>query len=256
MKDINIIIGTNIKELRKANKLTQYELAEKLNYSNKAISRWESGEVIPDVLTLNKLCEIFNIPLSQIFEANITNTKVKKQYKLQMGNKLAISLLSIMFVWLVATIAFVSLNITFGISAWQLFVWAIPISCIVAIVFNSIWGRAMFNYLLITVLNWSTLASVFLSIHNYRLWLIFIIGIPIQIAIILWSNITKNNINKKNSKWNHKPTHNTTKKQNLVHFLQDFAFYIVYKKFRCYCAKNILPIFANHHFYWLVVYRY
>lgn len=198
MKDINLIIGTNIKELRKANKLTQYELAEKLNYSNKAISRWESGEVIPDVLTLNKLCEIFNIPISQIFEENVTKTKVKKYYKLQMGNKLAISLLSVLFMWLVSTIIFVSLNITYGHSFWQIFVWAVPASCIVGIVFNSIWGKAMFNYLLITILNWSTLASIFLSINNPKLWLIFLIGIPMQIAIILWSNITKNNLKNKN----------------------------------------------------------
>ena len=197
MKDINLVIGTNIKELRKANKLTQYELAEKLNYSNKAISRWESGEVIPDVLTLNKICEIFNIPISQIFEKNVTNTKVKKYYKMQIGNKLAISLLSVLFVWFVSTIVFVSLQLTNGYTMWQLFVWAVPMSCIVGIVFNSIWGKPMFNYLIITILNWSTLASIYLSIGNYKLWLIFIIGIPVQIGIILWSNITKNQLNKK-----------------------------------------------------------
>lgn len=200
MENINLVIGTNIKELRKANKLTQFELAEKLNYSNKAISRWESGEVIPDVLTLNKLCELFNIPLSQIFEENVTNSKVKKYYKFQIGNKLAISLLSVLFIWLAATISFVGINMTYGVSYWQFFIWAIPLSCIVGIVFNSIWGRAMFNYLLITILNWSSIASVYFTIENYSLWLLFLIGIPIQIAIILWSNITKNNISKKTLK--------------------------------------------------------
>lgn len=200
MKDLNLIIGTNIKELRKANKLTQYELAEKLNYSNKAISRWESGEVIPDVLTLNKICEVFNVPIGQIFEENVTNTKVKKYYKMQIGNKLAISLLSVLLIWLAATITFVSVQLTNGHSLWQVFVWAIPVSSIVGIVFNSIWGKTMFNYLLITVLNWSALASIYLSIANYKLWLIFIIGIPVQIGIILWSNITKNNLNKKQNK--------------------------------------------------------
>ena len=76
MKDINLVIGTNIKELRKANKLTQYELAEKLNYSNKAISRWESGEVIPDVLTLNKF-------INKMYANDIKNL-----------NKLALSLIT------------------------------------------------------------------------------------------------------------------------------------------------------------------
>lgn len=200
MKDINIVIGTNIKELRKANKLTQYELAEKLNYSNKAISRWESGEVIPDVNTLNSICELFNIPLSQIFEPNVTNAKVKRNYKLQIGNKLAISLLAVLLVWFVAVIVFVNFQITSNQTLWQLFVWAVPLSCIVGIVFNSIWGKPMFNYVIITILNWSFIASIYVTLIQYRVWMLFLIGVPIQIAIILWSNITKNNLrNKSNS---------------------------------------------------------
>ena len=197
MKDINLVIGTNIKELRKANKLTQYELAEKLNYSNKAISRWESGEVIPDVLTLNKLCEIFNIPLSQIFEENVTSKKVKKNYKLQIGNKLAISLLSVLSVWFIATIAFVCVQVVYSVSYWQFFVWSIPISAVVGLVFNSIWGKAMFNYLIITIFCWSGLTAVFITLLSYNLWQIFLIGIPVQVGIILWSNITRNNLRKK-----------------------------------------------------------
>ena len=197
MKDINLIIGTNIKELRKANKLTQYELAEKLNYSNKAISRWESGEVIPDVLTLNKLCEIFNIPITQIFEENVTTKKVKRNYKLQIGNKLAISLLSVVSVWLIAIILFVNFQIISNINLWQIFVWSVPLSCIVGIIFNSIWGKPMFNYLIITVLNWSFFASLYLTLLKYNIWMLFIIAIPIQIGIILWSNITRNNLKNK-----------------------------------------------------------
>lgn len=197
MKDINLIIGANIKELRKANKLTQFELAEKLNYSNKAISRWESGEVIPDVLTLNRLCEIFNIPLSQIFEENVTTKKVKKSYKLQMGNKLAISLLAIVAVWFIAVSFFVFCQASYNKIVWQLFVLAIPISCIVAIIFNSIWGKLMFNYLFITILNWSSLACVYIALAKYNIWVIFLVGIPIQIGIILWSNITRNNLKNK-----------------------------------------------------------
>ena len=138
MENLNLIIGNNIKELRKANKLTQLELAERLNYSNKAISRWESGEVIPDVETLDKLCEVFNIPISQIFEANVTNRKVKRNYKFQMGNKLSISLLGVLLIWLIAVIVFVGLKVMFNYNYWLAFAWAVPLSCVVGVVFNSI----------------------------------------------------------------------------------------------------------------------
>lgn len=189
MKDINLIIGNNIKELRKINKMTQSDLAEKLNYSNKAVSRWESGEVIPDVQTLNNICEIFEVPIESIFKEQLHTEKVKKEYKFRMGNKMAISLLAVMMIWLIATVVFVYSRITFDDNLWQVFLWAIPLSCIIGIVFNSIWGRKFFNFVLISILIWSTLACIYLQFIKYNMWLIFIIGIPTQIGVILWSNI-------------------------------------------------------------------
>ncbi|MDY2696325.1 MAG: helix-turn-helix transcriptional regulator, partial [Eubacteriales bacterium] len=163
MKDINLIIGNNIKELRKINKMTQSDLAEKLNYSNKAVSRWESGEVIPDVQTLNNICEIFEVPIESIFKEQLPTEKVKKEYKFRMGNKMAISLLAVMMIWLIATVVFVYSRITFDDNLWQVFLWAIPLSCIIGIVFNSIWGRKFFNFVLISILIWSTLACIYLQ---------------------------------------------------------------------------------------------
>lgn len=189
MENINIIIGNNIKELRKVHKLTQNDLAEKLNYSNKAISRWESGEVIPDVMTLNKICDIFQIPISQIFENNLTKKQITKQYKFQMGNKLAISLLAVLMVWLTATVCYVYSVITFGNNVWETFIWAIPVSCVVGIVFNSIWGKKQANFIIISILVWSTLLAIYVTFIQYNLWLIFTVGIPVQIGVILWSNI-------------------------------------------------------------------
>lgn len=189
MENINLVIGNNIKELRKIHKLTQNDLAEKLNYSNKAVSRWESGEIIPDVSTLNKICDIFQIPITQIFETQLTEKKITKQYKFQMSNKLAISLLAVLMVWLTATITYVYSVITFGDNLWQTFLWAVPVSCIVGIVFNSIWGKKIINFIIISILVWSILACIYLTFLEYNLWLIFIIGVPVQIGVVLWFNI-------------------------------------------------------------------
>ena len=197
MENINIIIGNNIKTLRKANKLTQYELSEKLNYSNKAISRWESGDVTPDIQTLNKLSEIFNVPISKLFEENMSTEKIKKSYKIQIGTKLAISLLAVLLVWFIATIGFVYIGLINNVYFWQIFVCAIPVTCIVAIIFNSIWGKYMFNFVFISVLIWSVLVCVYISLVQYNIWPIFLIGIPMQIGVILWSTISSN-IQRKN----------------------------------------------------------
>lgn len=198
MKNINEIIGNNIKELRKVNKMTQFDLAEKLNYSNKTISRWESGDIIPDVQTLNKLSELFEVPLSKMFEPDISiKYKLGRRYRMQIGNKLATSLLFVIGVWLLAIMIFIHYIQNYDTVVWQIFVWAVPLSSIVGLIFNTLWGKKVYNYLLLTLLNWSLITSLYLSLYNYTFWLLFLVGIPIQIGIILCYNIFKNKENQK-----------------------------------------------------------
>ena len=52
-------IAKNLTAYRKRCNLTQSQLAEKINYSDKAVSKWERGEGVPDTLVLLKMCEIF-----------------------------------------------------------------------------------------------------------------------------------------------------------------------------------------------------
>lgn len=61
-----IKIGKFISSLRKEKKYTQEELAEKLNVSNKSISRWENGNTMPDLSLIPKLCEILGISINEL----------------------------------------------------------------------------------------------------------------------------------------------------------------------------------------------
>jgi len=68
------VTGAVIKELREKNKLTQAELAEKLNVSDKTISKWETGKGYPDVSLLEPIAEVFSISLTELMSGNaITN---------------------------------------------------------------------------------------------------------------------------------------------------------------------------------------
>ena len=198
MENLNTIIGNNIKNLRKSNNMTQLELAEKLNYSNKAISRWESGEVVPDVPTLQNLSKIFNIDISDFFKEIKKVENIKTNRKKISRNKIIITALAVLLVWLIATIAFVYSVMTFNDNLWIVFIWAIPCSCIVSVVFNSIWGKKSLNFIIISVLIWSLLGSLYLTFLKYNLWLIFLIGIPVQIGTILWSKLKLHPKNKVN----------------------------------------------------------
>lgn len=191
MKSVKQIIAKNLVELRKYHKLTQMELGEKLNYSDKAISRWEQGETLPDIDVLCQIAELYGISFEYLIREGSMQEKRAFMTKKERENKLTISLLAISLVWFLATIIFVYSNLIFGYNFWQVFIWAIPFSMIVAIVFNSIWGKRKYTFWFISILVWSALASFYLQFFKYNIWLIFILGAPVQIAVILWSTMKK-----------------------------------------------------------------
>ncbi len=193
------VVANNISELRKAIPLTQAELAEKLNYSDKAISKWERGESLPDIFVLKEIADIFGVTvdylLEEIHPLSAKMQSVPRQIK---RNRLLVTLLSFFGVWLIATTAYVVLGLASDVSRdWLSFVYAAPVSAVVLIVFNSIWGKTKFNFVIISVLVWSTLACIYLSVGNFDSWLIFIVGIPAQVIIILWSGIKARFVTKK-----------------------------------------------------------
>jgi transcriptional regulator with XRE-family HTH domain len=188
MDDIRQVIANNIIELRKQKNLTQAELAETLGYTDKAISKWERAESIPDVIMLKQIADLFGVSLNYLVEADHpkSNTELPRRAK---NNRLVISLLAAAAIWFIATILFVYLKLYGASHPWLVFLGAVPICMIVLLVFNSIWGRRMLNFIIISVLVWSALAFAYLMLLPYNLFLIFIIGIPIQVLIILWSQI-------------------------------------------------------------------
>ena len=66
MEDLKKIIAKNIQSLRKAAGVTQIELAERLNYSDKAVSKWERGEAYPDTENLIIISEMFSITIDEL----------------------------------------------------------------------------------------------------------------------------------------------------------------------------------------------
>ena len=193
MQDLKPIIAKNIAELRKAASMTQIELATRLNYSDKAVSKWERGESIPDVGVLKEIADLFEVKVDYLLLEDHSDSAPEELTPRKRRDHMIISLLSVSLVWLIATFLFVLLRITNpdtnGI--WLTFIYAIPVTMIVALVFNSMWGKPRRNYLLITILVWSLLASVYLSYSAGLMWMVFLLGIPAQIIIMLWSRLGK-----------------------------------------------------------------
>lgn len=194
MEDLKAIIAKNIIDLRKSMNLTQAELAEKLNYSDKAVSKWERAESIPDIIIIKRIADLFHVTVDYLLTADHADDAKSLHIvtKLMRRNRLVITLLSTALVFLIATILFVFFGIYFASlhnSLWMIYILAIPVACIVLLVFNTIWGRHKLNYAIITALLWSVLLCVYLIFLPYNIRLIFILGIPAQIIIILWANL-------------------------------------------------------------------
>lgn len=192
MIDTKSVIANNIIELRKSNNWTQTELAEKLNYSDKAISKWERAESLPDVTVLKRIADLFFVSVDYLLEEEHAKETPESPSatKQRRRNHIIITLLSTSLVFLIATIVFVVLGLlSVKLPIWMVYIYAVPAASIVLIVFNSIWGRRFWNYVFVTLLVWSILLAIYLSFLAENIWLIFMIGIPAQIIILLWTRL-------------------------------------------------------------------
>lgn len=71
-------IGNKILQLRKKNNITQEELAEKIGVARQTISKWELGEISPDLKQSKELAKIFNVTLDELVDNDISETLVSK----------------------------------------------------------------------------------------------------------------------------------------------------------------------------------
>ena len=192
MEDLRPIIAENIAALRTEKNMTQLELAEILSYTDKAVSKWERGESIPDVITLKAIADLFGVSLDYLVCRHEPGEKRKGSHTTR-NNRIFITLMSVACVWILGTSVF-SLSSVLGANLWPSFLICVPVSCIVLLVFNSIWGKPKLNLLIISGLLWSLLATIFVIFYVYTpydLWVLFLIGIPSQIFISLFLGIKK-----------------------------------------------------------------
>ncbi len=197
---LKLLLGANIAAYRKSRGWTQVGLAEKLNYSDKAVSKWERGESLPDVPTLVQLADLFDITVDDLLtdpkalpeKTGIVVEKMEKAVEKTLkrkADKNSILGLSSLLVWFVALLIFVVVS-SLGIEkSWIAFFYAIPADAIVMLSLRSAWCDFRWNKTLISVIVWGSLLSIYMSLLTFagvNIWKIFLLGIPGQLAIFLW----------------------------------------------------------------------
>ena len=193
-------IGVNISTYRKRIGWTQAELAERLNYSDKAVSKWERGESVPDVLILANIAEQMGITVNDLMAdpnalpeqtgavQQAMGRVVEKTLKRKADKNIILGLSSVL-VWFVALFAYVLFSTLEIPKSWLAFFYAIPADAIVMLSLRSAWRDFRWNRILISTIMWGSILSIYMTVLilcSFNAWKIFLLGIPGQAAILLW----------------------------------------------------------------------
>lgn len=177
------VVSNNLAAYRKLNNLTQLELAEKLNYSDKSVSKWERGEGLPDPFVLKTIADFYGITIN-----DLVSVRKPKRHKHIRRKHVIIPLLSVAVAWLVALLVFMVLNMLPDPvkSAELAFIYAIPVTAIIFTVFACIWWNQILQFISISGIIWSVALSIYVSINIHGIHLIWLVATVVQIMAVLW----------------------------------------------------------------------
>ena len=206
--ELKEIVAKNMIELRKFHGYTQLDVAEKLNYSDKSVSKWERAESLPDVETIKKIADLYGVTVDCLLRQNTNVTKKVRVNGLTHGQELLITLIAGVLVWVVATLCYVVLKWSGVPENWATysFIIAIPLMFVIFLVFNCLWGKIWVNFVLVSAILWTVALAIYIPLNVEADWLCFILPIPIQAAFVFFYGLKILNINikKKNKENNNK----------------------------------------------------
>ena len=186
-ENLTAIIAENLIYYRKKAELTQSELAAKLNYSDKSVSKWERAEGVPDIHILVQLAKLYGLTVNDFL-----TKKKKEKIANRFISKILITLIAVALVWFATTTTFLVLRMFLPesdeiIRSWMVFIYAIPITCIVLTIFINIYFNKLFNIVSVSGLCWTLALSIYLTfIDHPGIDLVFTVAIPFQVLIVLF----------------------------------------------------------------------
>jgi len=192
MDESRATLASNLIRLRTAAGMTQAELGEKLNYSDKSVSKWERGDGAPDVFVLRQIAQIYGVTLDYLLEPHTEiEPKIYRRPDEPNYSTTAITWVSVLGIWTLALMIFVVFWIA-GFVFWQFFVYCVPVTLIVLLVLNSLWKRGKMNLYIVMGLVLSLIVAVYLTFLSQNLWQLFLIAIPAELVVYASFRIPKN----------------------------------------------------------------
>ena len=191
LSELKLISASNIIKLRTEAGLTQAELGEKLNYSDKTISKWERGEAIPDAYVLTQMAEIFGVTVDYLLSSHDAWESPEPQAARQEEAGYSVNMIiaiSVLGVWTMALTIFVLLWL-FDIILWETFIVALPVSILTYMVLICVFRRRQHLQFVIAAFVLSMFILLYFTLPMQKPWQLFLIAIPAEIIVFLSCNI-------------------------------------------------------------------
>lgn len=191
MDELKLVCASNMILLRQKAGLTQAELGEKLNYSDKSVSKWERAEAIPDAFVLTRLAEIYGVTVDDIlrpadtWEQQQKKKKAEEEARSRRFSASVVSMVAIAGIWTMAVMMFVIFWLALDSIQWLIFPCAATVSLVALLVFNSIWNEGRGNMILVMVLVAAVVALVYLFLLQRNPWQLFLILAPAELLVFL-----------------------------------------------------------------------
>ena len=189
MEDLKFITAANIISLRTKAGMTQAQLAELLNYSDKSVSKWERAEAVPDAYVLKHMSEIFGVSVDYLLSSHNDWEPISQKQKRRYRSEIIV-LISMAGIWTLAFFIFI-IGWILGHMLWLVFIYAVPISLITLLVFNSVWENGKRNYYIVSTLVASIFVMVYLTLLHWNPWQLLLLIIPAELIVFLAFRVKK-----------------------------------------------------------------
>ena len=197
MDELKLIVASNLIKLRQKAGMTQAELGEKLNYSDKTVSKWERGESIPDAYVLTRLAELYGLTVDDLLHSDsgwqdpVEKARAQEKAQAPTFSSAMVTLVAIVGIWTMAVIMFVVCWVALDEVLWLIFACAVPVSLVTLLVLNSVWNKGRHNMIIVMSLVAAIVTLVFLFLLRRNPWQIFLILIPAEILVVLCFHIRR-----------------------------------------------------------------
>lgn len=191
MDELRNNFAKKLATLRQNAGMTQFELGEKLSYSDKTVSKWERGEAIPDAVVLKKISKLFSVSVDSLLddstEESLEQVPAQEEKTSRFSIYPSITRVILAGIWTLAVIVFVILWLSLDKIYWMIFVYTVPVTLVALLVFNSIWNKGKGNFFIVTALVLCVVAVSYLGVLPIKnAWQLFLVVIPAEL-LVYWS---------------------------------------------------------------------